>query len=189
MGFNNNNKGSIHLCWMENGVLYEEAACSKQVRSYPTKLDISLPKQKNLFVSNTVAFLLYDEDKMYIGRFDGVISIYDKNSRLLLGISAWSPPEGVPLKLIGFFHTAAGIKEVNLDLRDHQTVYIDWHRIEALLSKPFNITITDTFTALDRCYTPTLSTWYFFDKEGNKVGLSVWDIQNSLWKQDCEIFL
>lgn len=189
MGFSQYQYGNIHDCWIENGYVCHETACSHSVYKYPTPLEVNIPRQKNIFMSFTVAFLLYHEDKMYVGRYDGWISIYRMSDNMLVGLNSWRAPSPPLTILIGLFSSHYGIKEVYLDTRDRVTVYTKWHRAEAKLTRPYAGDYTDIFDIEALAPAKSLGDWVFYTERGEQIGVDVWSIQDALWKYDCRVFL
>ena len=189
MGFNQYQQGNIHACWIEDGFVCQETACTHEVYKYPTRLEVNIPKQINLFVSFTVAFLLYDSEKMYVGRNDGVISIYRRSDNMLVGLNNWDAPTFPPLLLVGFFNSPGGLKEVYLDTRDRRTVYMKWRRMEACLERKFEHDYTDIFDVEAMAPAPTFDSWCLYTRGGERIGINVWFVQDEVWRQDCTIFL
>lgn len=189
MGFSQYRFGNIHECWIEDGLVCQEMPCTKQVYKYPTRLTDNIPRQLNIFSSFNVAFLLYHEDKMYIGRNDGWISIYRADDGLLVGLNNWDAPNAPITSLIGFFNSTDGIRDVYLDMRDKQTIYSTWRRAEARLTLPFDGSYTDIIDIESYAPAPTLADWYLYSKGGERIGVDVWSVQEALWREDCKVFL
>lgn len=189
MGFNFHGYGNIHSCWISGGYVYEETICTKRVYSYATRLNVEIPKQLNLFVSNTVAFLLYHEDKMYIGRYDGVISIYRRRDNLLVGLNNWDAPKVPYLYTAGFLDTAAGARSVKLDKRDNLTLYTRFNRIEAKLEKPFEYDYSSMVNVHEKSMDGDMSKFKVYTEEGEVIGTDVWFVQDDLRRQNCPIFV
>ena len=189
MGFNQHQYGNIHACWIEDGFICQETSCTHVVYKYPTNLAVNLPKQVNLFFSFTVAFLLYDAERMYVGRNDGIISIYRRSDNLLVGMNSWEAPGFPPLCTIGFFNTPNGLREVYLDTRDRRSLYMKWRRIEASLERPFTADYTDIFDPEAMAPAPTFDKWCLYTKGGDRIGIDVWFVQDDVGKQNCAVFL
>lgn len=189
MGFNLYSLGNIHTCWIENHKVYYESTATKIVYSYDTALDVTLPKQLNLFVSDNVAFLMFDDNNKYIGRYDGVISIYRKSDDMLVGLSNWKPPTYPPLKSCGFYTTPVQPDEVMLDLRDKQTVYVRWHNIEAKVKVPIDLKFDEPMGIISYEAFANEGPWHIYNERGEPVEVDVWFIQKELWRRDCTILL
>lgn len=189
MGFCQRQYGNVHACWIEDGYVCQEMACTHVVHRYPTQLDVNIPKQTNIFFSFTVAFLLYHEDRMYVGRYDGWISIYRVSDNMLVGINRWTPDSNAICMQVGFFCDNLIVYEVYLDVRDRQTIYSRWHRVEAKLKKQIPAEVPALFDA--KSFTPgtPIEDWYLLVGGGEVVGVDVWSVQDSLWRQDCRVFL
>ena len=185
MGFRNQGLGNIHECWVENGMICEKSPFSDITYKYPTRLQLDIPKQLNLFVSPLVAFYLKHEGNVYIGRYDGSISIYRESDMLLVGLNNWDAPDKVATAIIGFQRCSNGLREVLLDLRDRQTVYVDYHDIEAYLTTPFlgDETSLQAFGEFN-----DMGSWYVVTERGEVIGVSVWNIQNDVWRRNCPVF-
>ena len=189
MGFNLYSLGNIHKCWIEDHKVFYEQTATGKVYSYETALDVTLPAQKNLFVSDNVAFLMYSEDKEYVGRYDGVISIYRRSDNMLVGLSNWKPPTYPPLKTCGFYQSPVQPEEIYLDLRDQQTVYVRWRNIEARLPKRLNLVFDEPLTVVGYEAFVDEGPWFIYDKGGERVEVDVWFVQNEVWRRDCTILL
>lgn len=189
MGFNLYGLGNIHKCWIKDHKVFYEQTASGAVYSYDTALDVEIPPQKNLFVSDNVAFLLYHDGKEYIGRYDGVISVYRQSDDMLVGLSNWNPPTYPPLKTCGYYRTPVQIEEIFLDLRDQVTVYTKWHNQEAKLSKPLNLKLDESWLIVNYEMDATIGTWHILDEGGVPVEVDVWFVQNEVWRRNCPIFL
>ena len=189
MGFNQYNFGNIRDCWIEDGFIYQEAPYTKHVFRYPTRLPVSIPRQCNVFVSDTVAFLLYYDQKMYIGRFDGWISIYRMSDNMLVGVNGWTPPGKPETDLIGFFKAPNGTVEVRRDRLDPLTIYAMYEGVEGLLPKSIpsahcNIPKETTFRYLRKDYD-----WFVIDEGGARVEIELWNLQDERRRRDCRVFL
>lgn len=189
MGFNFHNLGNIHECWIENNLVFYRQTSTGKVYSYHTALNVTLPAQTNLFASNTVAFLLYDDEKEYIGRYDGVISIYRRSDDMLVGLSNWKPPEPPSLKLCGFYDSPFGPDEIKLDMRDQQTVYINYKVIEARLKEPLTLKLDKDMSLLSTRACPEEGPWHIYNERGESVAVDDWFIQDEVWRRDCTVFL
>lgn len=189
MGFNLHSLGNIHKCWIKDHKVFYEQTASKIVYSYDTGLDVDIPPQQNIFVSDNVAFLLYHEGKQYVGRYDGVISIYRQSDDMLVGLNHWSPPVYPPLKTCGFYMSPVQPEEIFLDLRDKVTVYVKWHNIEAKLSEPINLVFDEPLCIVDYSIDTTPGSWHILNERGVPVEVDVWFIQNEIWRKDCPVFL
>lgn len=189
MGFSQKQYGNIQYCWIENGYVCHETACTKRVYKYPTNFEGTVSRQVNLFFSFTVAFLLYDDENMYIGRYDGIMSIYRKSDNMLVGMKSWEPPMGPPLNLVGFFSSPNGTREVYLDTRDNQTLYSKWRRLEAKLERPFTLDYTDIFDPESLAPAESFDKWCLYTKGGERIGIDVWFVQDEVGRHDCPVFL
>lgn len=110
-------------CWIKDGYVYTKLY-SGTVVSYETALPFDVEEQTNYFDSNRVAFVLFKDESMIVGRLDGTIGIFDKDSGLLTGLNWWKCP-GFPLTPIGYTYGAGANRfmKVFLDLRDGKTIY------------------------------------------------------------------
>lgn len=186
MGFSYHGFGNIHYCWIQDGVIYEESSVTGVIRKHLTRLPVNIPKQLNLFASKTVAFLLYHEDKMYIGRYDGIISIYRKSDNLLVGLNNWDVPNKPYTTRLGFIKTSTGLKEILLDVSDYKTLYMKWKGAEGLLNKPF----PKGSYVIGDC--PVSDSWkdtVFITEGGEVYVIDVWNIQEDVWRHNCQVFL
>lgn len=186
MGFSYHGYGNIHYCWIQDGIIYEESNVTGVVRQYKTRLTVNIPRQLNLFVSHTVAFLLYHEDKMYIGRYDGFISIYRRADNLLVGLNNWDIPAKPYLTRIGFLNTPVGHKEILLEVNDRRTVYMKWKGAEGMLDRPFPL---DAYDLSDNVIADKWEDVKFITEGGDMYGIIVWNIQEDVWRHNCKVFL
>lgn len=186
MGFHNVKLGNIHECWIENGYVHEQCPFSGKVYKYPTRLNVTIPKQCNLYYAKDIAFYLKHNGEVYIGRHDGSISIYRESDMLLTGLNNWDAPVGIPTCIIGFHRCGRGLREVLLDLRDKQTIYVDYHDIEGFLDRPFLGNIESIFSS---SVFDNIGSWSVVTGGGEVIGVSVWNIQDSVWSGNCTIFV
>lgn len=188
LGFSYYRYGRIKPCGVKDGYVYYRLP-SGLVIKHSTKLEIEIPEQCNLFISDTVAFLLYDADKMYIGRYDGSISIYRLSDNLLVGLNNWQAPKYVETKLCGFHNEGSHLDEIHLDLRDRQTVYICGLGAEGLFSHP----IASDFNLNDSSFSAsvfgTQRDYSIFDERGDPIEAKFWPLQEGVRLRDCRIFL
>ena len=186
MGFNNHGFGNIHECKIQDGYIFDIMPISGSVYRYPTRLPVNIPAQTNIFVSDTVAFLLYHEDKVYIGRFDGIISIYRESDMLLVGLNNWDPPAKPYVRQIGMLHCPTGFIPLQLDMRDKLTIYNRYKRAEGRLTAPFDAT---EYTLGNNEVVRDWSDVQLVTEGGEVYGIDCWNIQDSLWRQNCPVYL
>ena len=186
MGFNNHGLGNIHECKIQDGFVYDIMPLSGSQYRYPTRLPVNIPAQTNLFVSDTVAFLLYHEDKVYIGRFDSVISIYRKSDMLLVGLNNWDAPEKPYVRQIGLLNCPIGCVPLQLDMRDKITIYNSFKRAEGKLTKPFD---AEDYTLGINKVVRKWDDVQLVAEGGDLYAIDCWNIQDSLWRRDCPVFL
>lgn len=186
MGFSYHGYGNVHYCWIQDGLIYEESGVTGVIRTYPTRLAVNIPRQLNLFASRTVAFLLYHEEKMYVGRFDGIISVYRESDNMLVGLNNWDVPSKPPVRQIGFMKDPSGLKEVLLDLNDNRTLYMLWKGAEGCLDKPFP---PGSYTLADTEVSEKWRDVRFVAERGDMYAIDVWNIQTDVWRQNCKVFL
>jgi hypothetical protein len=189
MGFNYFNYGNIHPCGISQGKVFYILPSGKRVE-FETKLNVEIPEQTNLFISDRVAFLLYHEDKMYIGRFDDSISIYRKSDELLVGLNSWKAPMESKTVVCGYYNNGYSITEIHLDLRDRRTVYICGENHEGVLKEE----ITNNIFDLDRSsFSASVfgdsKNYHIYTKGGNVLEVNDWHIQDDVRKRNCRIFL
>lgn len=189
MGFNYFDIGQIHPCGIANKQVYQKLPSGKVI-SYPTGLDITVPEQLNLFISDCIAFVLYDNENEYIGRFDGTISIYRKSDDLLVGLNFWTAPKVPNVIPCGYLYNGKIHSDIFLFLDDGQTVATADSRYESILTKPTSNREFDFDKAMLGCLTATKPrTPCIYDKGGHVYETGSWNVQTDLWKQNCKIFL
>ena len=190
MGFNYFNYGNIHPCGISKHKVFYTLPSGFKVE-YDTKLDIEIPEQTSAFISSTIAFVLYHEDKMYIGRRDKSISIYRMSDELLVGLNTWDPVNYTETKPIGHFNNGRNISEIHVDLRDSQTVYICGEATEGVLPKKYNA-LTDfdlEKSAFSAAVWGNNKNYHIFSKRGEPIEVNVWIIQKNVREQNCRVFL
>ena len=189
MGFNLKNYGTVQPCGIDEGCVYRELPSGKLV-GYPCSLEVRLPKQLNLFSGPTVAFLLEDAEKEYIGRWDGSISIIRKKDGLLYGLSMWEPPKHIDLTRCGYINYGAAKRLLYLDECDRQSLYVADYPLSASL-------VTPCYEDFEFQETASLLSSFIDDdfnlhilKEGGvalaSTGLCV---QESVRRFDCRMFI
>lgn len=188
MGFNFFNYGNIHPCGVSSGKLYYVLPSGKRIE-FNTKLDINIPEQTNLFISDTVAFLLYHDDKMYVGRYDSSISIYRISDELLVGLNTWEPPKYAETMLCGLYYNGACTCEIHLDLKDKQTVYICGEGIQGCIGHPIEPAFNMSDSTLSAAAFGTEKNYHIFGKGGEPIEVDVWTIQDDVRKRNCRSFL
>lgn len=189
MGFNLYNLGLIKPCWVENGNVCYELTGSGTILRCPTRLQKDIPRQLNLFMSKTVAFLLYDDESMYIGRYDGVISIYDRETEILTGLNNWDAPAYPPLKVCGYYRSPVQLCEINLDLRDKVTAYVNYNSMEAVLTTPINVQFEEELNLVGAEIEPKIGSVSIYNERGEEIEIKTWSVQNDVWRQNCRVFL
>lgn len=189
MGFNYYNLGNIHPCWVENGFIHYEVETSHTIYKHETALQVNLPRQTNIFYSELVAFYLQDLDNVYVGRYDGVISIYRKTDNMLIGLSNWKAPMHCGMNLVGFYYTPAGKREIYLDSRDSKTVYVSYKSMEGLLERAVTKPLIDALGYVTEQSLSEKDSYVAFDERGESVAINFWHTQDSLWRRDCRIFI
>lgn len=188
MGFNFFSYGNIHPCGVENGKVYYKLPSGKRVE-FDTKLECDIPEQTNLFISDRVAFLLYHEDKMYIGRYDKSISIYRASDELLVGLNTWEAPRYAETVCCGFYKPGGYITEIHLDLKDRQTVYICGENTQGLLDKPIEPDFNIDASSFSAAVWGNSENYHIYTKRGEPVEINVWTVQDDIRKRNCRIFL
>ncbi len=189
MGFNYYNLGNIHPCWIEGGYVCHEVEVSHSIYRYQTALELSLPRQQNIFYSHMVAFWLQDTEKEYIGRYDGVISIYRRSDNMLVGLSNWKAPFRCATPITGFYLAPTGKSEVFLDSRDGVTVYTKYKAQEGLLERKIVDPFSDALGVITDNQFNGQESCMIFDRGGDSVAVNIWYPQDSLWRRDCRVYL
>lgn len=188
MGFNFFNYGNIHPCGISNGFVYYVLPSGKNVY-FPTSIEGEIPIQTNLFISDRVAFILYSEDKMYLGRYDKSISIYRKSDGLLVGLNTWEPPKYSETVLCGFYNMKGEMHEIHLDLKDKQTVYICGTNLEGKLKEPIKSEFDNESSLFSATVHGNAENYHIFSQGGEPIEVDVWTVQDDVRKQNCPIFL
>lgn len=190
MGFNLYNLGVIRECRLNGGVLEYKSPITNKVSQCMTSLEDSCEWQKNIFYSRTVAFVLYTNDKAYIGRYDGKISIYRKSDMLLLGIQNWDIPSHPSTVCCGYYCEGGVPYEVYLDRTDAKTLYCGFHNIEAALFEGGSGKVFDlSYAAAMSERRVGDSPWYIYLEGGVRCATECRTIQDALWRRDCPVYL
>ncbi len=186
-GFNYFGFGNVHPCGIKDKKVYYTLPSGVAIHNN-TSIDFEIPEQMNLFVSDTVMFLLYHEDKKYVGRKDGSISIYRTSDELLVGLQNWKAPAYAETMLCGLYNSS-GMYEIHLDLRDKRTVYILGGYRQGVLKKPApeRFHITDAVVSANAF--GQYNNYSIFDERGDPVEADFWPIQEEIRRRDCAIFL
>lgn len=188
MGFNLYNLGVIRECWLDNGVLKYKSPVTGQVDICETDLNVSVSPQTNIFYSKNVAFLLEENGVRYIGRYDGKVSLYNKNN-LLVGLRNWVVPPHPPTAVCGYYKPRGAVYEVALNLSDKQSLYCGHHNIEARLVKPADYEF-DLSYAVGVCQqSPGSEVLHIYRRGGVACGTEFWTVQDELWQHHCPVFL
>lgn len=187
LGFNYYGKGHIHRCYVRDGNVVEILQSGVEVK-YPTKLNIDIPVQQNLFLSDHIFFWLRKDNLDYIGLCDGNILIVDGN--LLVNWSTWTPPFYQEVRHVGFVGAAGNLRSVYLDMRDRRTLYTDTDRQECLVEQEIKGEFdTDLAVAAAAIVDVTAAT-YIISKGGDlRVGDYTWTVQNDLRVSNCRVFV
>lgn len=180
--------GNIHPCGVKDGKVYYDLPSGHRTY-FETALDIEIPIQVNLFISDTVMFLLFHDDKMYVGRNDQSISIYRTSDLLLVGLSYWKPPKYAETKLCGYYNNRGDIYEIHLDLKDRRTLYICSLSKQSVLDKPIDCEFDLDAALVSASAFGLYDNYHIFKKGGEPVVSDVWTIQEDVRKQNCRIFL
>ena len=190
MGFNLYNLGVIRECWLDGGVLHYKSPITDKVSKCMTSLNVSCEKQQNIFYSKSVAFVLYTNDSMYIGRYDGKISVYRKSDMLLTGIQNWEVPMHPPTVCCGYYCEGGMPYEVFLDRSDLTTLYCGYHNIEAALVNggrgvSFDLSYAAAMSEKRRGESPG----YIYVEGGVRCATECRTVQDALWRRDCPVYL
>lgn len=123
--------GATASCRIHNGYI-ETDWPSK--RKYKTTLNIETDWQCNTYESPVVYFLLWHEDKLYIGLNNGAINVVDRKG-LLLAIYTWEPPR-LFLSLVGFWRDGEGdMREAVMPIDEPQLIMVKGKYISYVLNK------------------------------------------------------
>lgn len=186
MGFCNRAVGNVRSCYIKDGFVVEKSSLTGEEFKYPTRLDVNIPEQCNLFKSYTVMFYLEHEGKVYIGRTDGFISIYRKSDMLLVGINNWDAPCRLITRTVGFYIRPNGVADIRVDARDRRTLYVGWRNIEALADKEIPL---DDGDFIDLPSIDGKISDFKLLVGGDLIGVSDWNIQNVSGEQDYKVFV
>lgn len=189
MGFNLYNLGVIRECWLDNGTLKYKSPTTGKISECFTDLEVSTAPQTNIFYSKTVAFYLTDEEHAYIGRYDGKVSVYDKETFVLTGLRNWNVPPHPVTRVCGYIKPIGAVYEVVLDLQDRQSLYCGYHNIEAKLIAPAPDTLDISYAVAMCQSSPASEDFHIYREGGVLCGTEFRTVQDKLWKQDCPRFL
>lgn len=185
MGFMQQTYGIVRRCWVTAGQLYYAMPYTDKIHSCEVSLDIDIPEQLNEFRSDTVAFYLMDDNFKYIGRYDGTISILDKNSGMLVDWSTWKTPAGVPVREVGKCYTPIGYIPAYMDMRDEHTVYTRYMRMEGSIEGELKSLAPECIVLSHYRMNPQQMQWMILDKEENEFAVKEWSLQKNIWSGDC----
>ena len=187
MGFNYYGIGNILSCGITKGKVFFRLPSGK-VCECATMLTDEVPEQCNLFISDTVLFLLYTEDKEYIGRYDGSISVYAKGTDLLIGLNVWTPPTKF-LTLCGHLAVKQIVDDVYVIGLDDLSLGTPNMRCSSVMSSKylgdFNLNLSLSMASSGRNDLKS----FIYDIGGNFYETSTWTIQTGLREQNCPVFL
>lgn len=188
LGFNLYNLGLIRECWIENGTLCFISPVTSQVTKCNTSLNVSVPRQLNIFYSPSVAFLLEAAGKKYIGRYDGKVSIY-AGDNLLIGLQDWEPPAKPHTKACGYWCNGGVTYDIHLNLDDGKTLFCGYRNMEARLKgalpRAFDLTCAVQHSSHHTADGP----WYIYEEGGKLCETEQRSVQEALWRRDCPSFI
>lgn len=187
MGFSYHGYGYIQPCWVDNGKVYRRLP-SGYVASYPTKLDVTIPEQLNLFYGPTIAFWLQDDNFDYIGRNDGSISVVRKLDGLLYGLNFWEGDKYARVRKCGFYLQGTAQIRLFQDLTDAQSLYLEGQPCSSSLKAPYHGEFNDMDSTLSSLIDATVPA-HIYTKGGEMLATDTWTIQKSIRRRDCRMFL
>ena len=175
-------------CDGENIIVHRNTG---EVRKYPTRLGIALPKQKTKFISEDIMWYLEDESHttFYVGRANGSVSGYRKLDNLLCRISSWKPPEQPILQDVGSAYDVISHRLV-IDLSDLRTCYILGTNDEYVFNEKFNA-IVNIPASIAAC-TQKIRGIYVIKSDGEEVDygrLGRWIVEDISWCGDTKRLL
>lgn len=187
MGLSYYRFGHILPCSITKGYVCFKLPSGKVIQC-ATNLHVELPEQVNHFRSPYVMFLLYDDEKEYIGRYDGSISIYKKGTNLLVGLNNWVPPE-CEICQVGWYGYATQLFEIYLNKLDMSTLYTN--RTNQFVS---DLTFTPSETALETALALVSSKRNTIQNclcvGGGVVNYDIeWDLSSGYGWEDLQIFV
>lgn len=187
MGFNYYGIGNILSCGISKGKVFFKLPSGK-ICECDTMLTDEVPEQCNLFISDTVLFLLYTEDKEYIGRYDGSISIYAKGTDLLVGLNVWTPPRK-HLILCGHLAVKKIVDDIYLIGLDDLSLGTQRMRCSSCMNTKylgdFNLLLS---LSMAQSVNEDIKAC-IYDIGGNLYETSTWVIQTGLREQNCTVLL
>lgn len=186
MGFSNFGYGCLMPCGVKDGSVILELP-SGMIIGYPTHLEVTLPLQTNLYFGKTIAFLLEDEEKEYIGRFDGSITIVRKSDGLLVGLNNWDAPKHPRIKSCGLYLEKGISSPVYIDLNDNQSLYVQDLPISSKLRTPYSGDFNELDSTMSSLIDVNVAS-HIYTKGGMALGTEVWNIQTSVRGRNCRIF-
>lgn len=190
MGFNLYNLGVIRECRLNVGILEYRSPITYKLHQCKTSLVDSCEWQRNIFYSKSVAFVLYANDKVYIGRYDGKVSIYRRSDMLLLGLQNWDVPARPSTVCCGYYCEGGMPYEVFLDRSDAKTLYCGFHNIEAALVNGGRGMVFDlSYAAAMSEKRADGGPWYIYLEGGVRCATECRIIQDELWRRDCTVYL
>ena len=97
------------------------------VVEYYTGLKATLSKQLNRFKAADVSWVLFNDDdtKMYLGRVDGTVSVFEYPSMLVYAATTWDSHGRPPVGFVGTYVSDKNVpSEVYVNKLDRRTCYI-----------------------------------------------------------------
>lgn len=188
MGFCYFGYGHTHPCKISGGKVSYLLPSGMWV-SANTALQEEVREQTIPFLSDTVAFYLEDNDKSYVGRYDGSISMYRLSDDLLVGLNYWEAPKYPNTVLIGYFNNDYTLGEVHLDLNDHRTAYVSGAFMQGCFPEPvygdIDLFASESMAAARYKQRDT----YIMKGDDSLVAENFWSVQKNLRVRDCRVFL
>lgn len=190
MGFSVRGYGVINSCEISNGVVRYIDSLGHGY-SFECTVKDTVHLQCNLFVSFDVAFYLFEKDMVYIGRYDGNISIYRKcanDKMLLLDIQHWTPI-ALNLREAGYRRGNTVVYPIYLNTLDNQTLYCAFRNAEGHLKEPYTGEFLLSAEVIDALSANIDKEFSVFNERGERLETDDWVIQDALWRRNCTVFL
>lgn len=190
MGFMVAGNGITHPCEIRDGYVRYTNGIGKEF-SFPCSIKENVPKQTNYLFSFEVAFYLIKDDIVYVGRYDGKISVYkwlNDGRHLFLRVETWQP-RTTYLELVGYKRGHTVVYPIYMSKTDNQTLYCSYRNAEGYLKEPREggfLISADVIQALSANIQEEFSV---FTEGGERLETYDWIIQTEVWKRDCKVFL
>lgn len=191
MGFNYFGFGCIQPCRVEDGFVIRKLPSGAE-QKYPTRLDVNIPEQLNLFLSPNILFYLKKDGLEYIGRKDGSISIYQEKDDLLVGLNNWDVSPIPFLQVCGYkMFGKTTHAYIYQDKFDQQSIYAtNINLYSSVLPRKMEMFWDMRAAEIGWVMQNDPSPDYIFAKRGGeRIAVDRWEVQNIIRSTNCKRFV